>query len=257
MCYAMREQGRNQVNLNTNTNARGATTVETDAGLRSFMLGVYNRMALALLLTALLATLSTQQPLAELIHGVGADGKPTMTIIGMICAFGPLLLILGLGLTGLTRTVTGSAVALFGVAALFGLSLGSLAFIYTATSLGMTFMITASMFFALSLFGYTTKINLNAVGSACIMLLFGLIIAMVINIFLKSSVMDFVISLAGVVIFSVLTAWDTQRLKSDYAGAGGDKTSLTVAANNGALNLYLDFVNLFLFLLRFLGVKKD
>lgn len=237
--------------------ASSSTKADYDAGLRTFLLGVYNRMGIALLLTALLAFLSTQQPMAELIHGVGADGKPSLTIVGMICAFGPLALILGLGLTGMTRTVTGSAVALFGVAALFGLSLGSLAFVYTATSLGLTFAVTAGAFGALSLFGYTTKINLNAIGSACVMLLFGLIIAMIANIFIRSSVMDLVISLAGVAIFSVLTAWDTQRLKTDYADAVGDSTALTVAANNGALHLYLDFINLFLFLLRFFGAKKD
>lgn len=237
--------------------AVSSTQAAYDTGLRQFLLGVYNRMGLALLLTALLAVLSTQQPIAGLIHGVGADGKPSLTIAGMICVFGPLVLILGLGLTGLTRTVTGSYVALFGVAALFGLSLGSLAFIYTATSLGMTFLITAGAFGALSLFGYTTKINLNAIGSMCMMLLFGLIIAMIANIFVKSSALDLLISLAGIAIFSVLTAWDTQKLKSDYADNHGDSTGLTVAANNGALNLYLDFINLFLFLLRFLGVKKD
>lgn len=234
-----------------------ATAAAYDAGLRKFLLGVYNRMGLALLLTALLAFLSTQPPLAELIHGVGENGKPSMTLIGLVCAFGPLALILGLGLTGMTRTVTGSAVALFGVAALFGLSLGSLAFVYTAASLGMTFAVTAGAFGALSLFGYTTKINLNAIGSACVMLLFGLIIAMIVNIFLKSSAMDLLISLAGVAIFSVMTAWDTQKLKSSYAENEGDAAALTIAGNNGALSLYLDFINLFLFLLRLFGQAKD
>lgn len=236
---------------------RAADPAAYDAGLRSFLLGVYNRMGAALVLTALLAFLSAQQPMAGLIHGVGADGKPSLTLIGMICAFGPLVLILGLGLTGLTRTVTGSAVALFGVAALFGLSLGSLVFVYTATSLGLTFLITAGAFGALSLFGYTTKINLNAIGSACVMLLFGLIIAMVANMFVKSSGLDLIISLAGLAIFAVLTAWDTQKLKGAYEDSYGDKDALTIEANNGALHLYLDFINIFLFLLRFMGVKKD
>lgn len=232
------------------------TTEDYDTGLRAFMLGVYGRMCLALLLTALLAVLSTQQPIAGLIHGVGENGKPSLTIVGMVIAFAPLVLIFGLGMTGLTQTVTGSGIALFGVAALFGLSLGSLIFVYTATSLGMTFCVTSGAFAALSLFGYTTKINLDAIGSACMMLLFGLIILMIANMFVKSSGLDLLIAFAGLAIFAVLTAWDTQKMKGAFAGAQGDSTALTVEGNNAALSLYLDFVNIFLFLLRFLGEKK-
>lgn len=234
----------------------GVTQEKYDAGLRSFMQGIYAKMMVALLLTAGLAFLSTQQPVAGLIHGVGEDGKPSLTIAGMVCAFGPLALILGLGLTGLTRTVQGSYAALFGVAALFGLSLGSLFFVYTSASLALTFVVTSGAFAGLSLFGYMTKMNLNMVGTFCFFALFGLIIAMVANIFVQSTQFDFIITIAGILIFAGLTAWDTQKAKLAYDGPDADPSRMTVESNNAALSLYLDFINMFLFLLKLLGQKK-
>lgn len=231
-------------------------TLTRDDGLRNFLLGVYGKMAVSLLLTALLAYLSTQAPLAELIHGVDANGKPSLTIIGLVIAFSPLALILIMGLTGASSSPVGSAILLGGVASLFGLSLGSLIFTYTAASIGLTFVVTSAMFIGLCLFGYITKINLQGIGAAALMLLFGLLAALIANMFFKSTVMDLIISAAGVLIFAAITAWESQKMVSDYH-SHGISDSLTAMSNNAALSMYLNFINMFLFLLRFLGHTKD
>ncbi|MDI6834691.1 MAG: Bax inhibitor-1/YccA family protein, partial [Rhizobiaceae bacterium] len=140
-------------------------------------------------------------------------------------------------------------------AALMGLSLSSIFLIYTGQSIVQTFFVTAASFGALSLYGYTTKRNLSAMGSFLIMGLFGLIIASLVNLFLASSALDFAISVIGVLIFAGLTAWDTQRIKESYYEADSSDSAGRKAIM-GALQLYLDFINLFLFLLRFLGNRE-
>lgn len=231
-------------------------TMTRDDGLQRFLSGVYGKMGGSLLLTALMAYLSTQAPLAEFIHGVTADGKPTLTLLGLVIAFLPLLVIIVMGITGAATTAVGSGILLVTVSALFGLSLGSLVFTYTAVSLGTTFIVTASMFIGLCIFGYVTKIDLKGIGSAAFLILWGLIAAMIANIFFKSSMFDLLISAAGVVVFSIITAWESQKMVSDYHSCY-DKESLTAVSNNAALGMYLNFINMFLFLLRFLGVNKD
>ena len=131
-----------------------------------------------------------------------------------------------------------------------------LVLVYTGASIASTFLITATAFGGLSLFGYTTKKDLTGIGSFLIMGVFGLIIASVVNIFLQSSMMQFIISVLGVLIFAGLIAYDTQRLKMTYYELGGDQAAMGVATNYGALSLYLDFINLFQFLLQFFGDRR-
>jgi FtsH-binding integral membrane protein len=140
-------------------------------------------------------------------------------------------------------------------AALVGASLASVFMVYTDASIVKTFAVTAASFGALSLYGYTTKRDLSAMGSFLVMGLFGLIIASVVNIFLKSSALDFAVSAIGVLVFAGLTAWDTQKIKEMYLEADGFE-AMGKKAVMGALSLYMDFINLFLFLLRFMGNKE-
>lgn len=157
----------------------------------------------------------------------------------------------------LTKMSTGAVLASFVVfAALMGVSLAPIFFVYTAGSIVYTFFITAGTFGAMSVYGYFTKSDLSKVGTYCIMALFGLIIASLVNIFLKSSTFEWIISIAGVLIFIGLTAWDTQQVKR-LAAANLDPALADKLATMGAMNLYLDFINLFLFLLRIFGGSRD
>ena len=140
--------------------------------------------------------------------------------------------------------------------ALVGLSLSSIFLVFTGASITQTFFVTAASFGALSLYGYTTKRDLSAMGSFLIMGLFGLIIASLVNLFLQSSAMQFAISVIGVLVFAGLTAWDTQKIKNMYDYVAHDETMMGRSAIMGALSLYLDFINLFMFLLQFLGDRR-
>ena len=142
-------------------------------------------------------------------------------------------------------------------AGLMGLSMASIFVIYTSTSIARVFFISASVFGAMSLYGYTTKKDLTALGSFLIMGLFGLIIASVVNIFLKSSALEFGLSLIGVFLFIGLTAYDTQRIKQNYYQFAGNKEMVAKSAVMGALSLYMDFINLFMMLLRFFGDRRN
>ena len=226
-----------------------------DMELRSFMLAVYNRMFGSLLFTALLAWIASLPAVSPLLfQGVGS--KMHYTLLGWVCALGPIFLLLTLGVTKNFRSRTGTTIGLWGTAGLFGLSFGVLFLRYTGMSLGMTFATTAAAFGSLSLFGYTTKMNLTGWGSFLLIALFGLIIVMLAAAFMGDTHLDTLMSAAGVLIFAGFTAYDTQQLKS-YYGAGSVPEARAVAANIAALNLYLDFINLFLFLLQFMGMKKN
>ena len=143
------------------------------------------------------------------------------------------------------------------IVSLIGLGMGVLALVYTGQSLATTFFVTAATFGALSLYGYTTKKDLSGFGTFLFMALFGLIIASLVNIFiLKSGMMSLIISGIGILIFAGLTAYDTQKLKTTYYQLGGNETAMSVATSYGALELYLDFINLFVMLLRFMGDRR-
>ena len=232
--------------------------VAIDQGLRAYMIRVYNYMAVGVALTGVVSWLTFNAAVTE------TAGRLTLTPFGQAIFSGPATIVLFLGTLGLVfliswridRLQPSTAFTLFMVyAGLLGLMLSSIFLSYTGTSITRVFFISAASFGALSLYGYTTQRDLSAMGSFLMMGLIGLIIAMLVNMFLKSSGLDFIISAVGVLVFAGLTAWDTQKIKEMY-DPNEDGTLTGRKAVMGALNLYLDFINLFLFLLRFLGDRR-
>jgi FtsH-binding integral membrane protein len=222
------------------------------AGLRSYMLTVYNYMASGVLLTGMVALFVASNDASRALFFT-ATGTPTLP--GWIAVFSlALVLTLSFGINRLSETAVKSL--FWGYAALLGVSLSTILLAYTGVSVARTFFAAAAAFGALSLWGYMTKRNLSAFGTFLIMGVFGLLIAMIINIFLRSSTMDLVVSAVGVLLFAGLTAYDTQKIKSIYFEVGGTDFygKSTVM---GALTLYLDFINLFLFMLRFMGDRRQ
>ena len=232
--------------------------MSVDAGLRAFMLGVYNKVALGLVLSAALAFLTGLfPPVRDLMYVGTPDGRLAgMTVLGMIVAFAPLAVILFGAFALRNASPRSSGMLYWTIVALIGAGMGVLTLVYTGASIASTFLITAAAFGALSLWGYTTKKDLTGFGSFLIVGLFGLIIASVVNIFIQNSMMQFLISVLGVLIFAGLIAYDTQRLKMTYYQLGGDQTAMGVATNYGALSLYINFINLFQFLLALFGDRR-
>lgn len=230
--------------------------MSVDAGLRSFMLGVYNKVALGLVLSAALAYLTGQfPPVRDLLYVQTARGYG-MTVLGMVVAFAPLGVML-FGMFAMKNATPRSAgIFYWTIVALIGAGLGGITLVYTGGSIASTFLITAVAFGGLSLVGYTTKKDLTAFGSFLIVGVIGLLIASVVNMFLQSSMMQFLISVLGVLIFAGLIAYDTQRLKMQYYELGGDQAAMGVATNYGALSLYINFINLFQFLLQLFGDRR-
>jgi uncharacterized protein len=240
------------------TRGVGADRAVIDAGLRAYMIRIYNYMAMGVALTGVVSWITFNAATTE------TAGKLALTPFGQMLYSGPATIVLFLGTLGLVILISwridklqpATALTLFMVyAGVLGLMLSSIFLTYTGTSITRVFFISAAAFGALSLWGYTTKRDLSGFGSFLIMGLFGLIIASLVNLFLASSGLDFVISAAGVLIFAGLTAWDTQRIKEMYDPME-DGTAVGRKAVMGALSLYLDFINLFLFLLRFLGDRR-
>ncbi|MBX3572080.1 MAG: Bax inhibitor-1/YccA family protein [Mesorhizobium sp.] len=248
--------------------AGAGTRVDTgiDEGLRAYMLKVYNLMALGLAITGLAALgtmmLATTNDPAAAAATLG-NGK-MLTSLGLALYGSPLKWVVMLAPLGMvfflsarihTLSVSSAQTMFWVFAALMGLSMSSIFLVYTSASIVQTFFITAASFGALSLFGYTTKRDLTGWGSFLIMGVFGLIIAMVVNIFLASPALQFAISAIGVLIFAGLTAYDTQKIKEMYF-EGDEVLVAGRKAIMGALTLYLDFINLFSFLLSFLGNRE-
>ena len=230
--------------------------MSVDAGLRSFMLGVYNKMALGLVLSAALGWATSSFPPVRDAMFVVANGRVGYSVLGMIVAFAPLAVLLFSGFAIRNQNPRTASITYWTVVSLIGASLGVLALRYTGASIASTFLITATAFGALSLFGYTTKKDLSGFGSFLIMGVVGLLIAGIVNIFLQSSALAFAVSVLGVLIFAGLTAYDTQRLKMTYYQIGGDQAAMGVATSYGALSLYLDFINMFQFLLALFGDRR-
>ena len=225
-----------------------------DAGLRRFMLGVYNKMALGLVLSAALAFLTgTYPPVRDLMFTVQGN-RIGFSLIGWVVALAPLAIIL-FGMRGNASPRTAS-ISYWAIVALIGASLGTVVLRYTGSSIFSTLLITATSFGVLSLVGYTTKKDLSGFGSFLIMGLWGLMAAMLVSMFLPISGLGLIISVIGVLIFAGLTAVDTQKLKLIYYQVGGDEAAMSVATSYGALNLYLDFINLFQFLLALFGNRR-
>jgi hypothetical protein len=229
-----------------------------DAGLRSFMLGVYNKLAIGLVVSAALAYLtSAYAPVAHLLYVVTPEGRLAgFTTLGMVIRFAPIVVILGSMFAMRNPSPASSGILYWTIVATIGAGLGVWLLAYTGTSVFMTFLITATSFGVLSLIGYTTKRDLTGMGSFLIMGVWGLIAASLLNMFLHLSAMYWIINILGTLIFAGLIAYDTQRLKMTYYQLGGDTAAMGVATNYGALSLYINFINLFQFLLSMFGVRR-
>lgn len=228
-----------------------------DEGLKTYMLKIYNFMAVGLFVTGFCAFLILNfPPLTRLMFNIGPSGEFIGTsFLGTLISFAPLGIAIYFFM-GVGRLSVNTAQTLFWVyAAVMGMSLSYLGLVYTGQSLARTFFISASVFGAMSIYGYSTKTNLTSMGSFFIMGLVGLMVVTFVNILLQSSAVDFATSLVGIVIFMGLTAWDTQKLKSIYYSSGGGEVGQKMAVM-GAFTLYLDFINLFLYMLRFFGDRK-
>jgi len=238
---------RTQQNFGSVPRAGGDVAgVTYDEGLRSYMLSIYNHMCSAVLLTGIVALLSAESGLTLAISG---------TPLSWVVMLAPLafVLVMSFGINKLSKPVLN--ILFWSYATVMGISMSTIFLVFTNESIALTFFATAGAFAGLSLFGYTTKKDLSAFGTFLIMGVVGLIIASILNMFLASGTLAFVISALGVLIFAGLTAYDTQMLKEQYAYVRGTDF-MGKAIIMGALNLYLDFINMFMFLLRFLGSEE-
>jgi len=239
-----------------------------DAGLRSHMLRIYNYMTVGLAITGFVAlgvymAAITTDPASAVMQYKGlqltAFGQAIFfTWLRWVLAFAPVIMVFVFS-ASIERVAPAKAHVLFWVfSALMGASLSSIFLVYTHTSIVRVFFLTAASFGALSLYGYTTRRDMTAMGSFLFMGLIGILGASLINLFVQSSAMQFLISVVGVLVFAGLTAWDTQQLKNEYVynlRAGGDVAER--AAISGALRLYLDFINLFIMLLQLFGGNRE
>jgi FtsH-binding integral membrane protein len=232
------------------TGTGGVRTAQIDEGLRAHMNKVYGLMSLAMLVTGAVAyTVGSSEALLQQIFG-----SPLRWVV----MFAPLIVVFGFGAMINRMSAAVAQIVFYVFAGLMGLSLSFIFAIYTGISIAQTFVVTAIAFAGLSLYGYTTKKDLSGWGTFLIMGVIGLIVASIVNIFLASPALMFAISAIGVLIFAGLTAYDTQSIKNEYIqmAAQGDQEWLGKAAIMGALRLYLDFLNMFMFLLQFMGNRQ-
>lgn len=231
--------------------------VVADEGLRAYMLRVYNYMAVGVFVTGIVAYLTSSAAITT-----GPTGAKVLTQFGQliyvsalkwVIMLAPLAFVFFISFRIYKMSVTGAQIAFWLFAAAMGLSLSSIFLVYTGQSITQVFFVTAAAFGGLSLYGYTTQRDLSGWGSFLIMGVFGIIITALVNLFVQSSALQFAISVIGVLVFAGLTAYDTQRIKDGYHEIKGDMTATSKAAIMGALNLYLDFINMFLMLLQLFG----
>lgn len=251
----MNPWNRQTAEVQTQSSARAI-----DQGLRGYMLKIYNYMTSALILTGLVAYFASQAAVTG-----GADGQLALTPFGeaifvsplkYVVMLSPLAFILAISF-GLNRMQTSTLQACFwAFSAVMGLSISSIALVYTGESIARVFFITAATFGGMSIFGYTTKRDLTGIGHFLIMGVWGLVIASLVNLFMQSSGLSLVISYISVFVFTGLIAYDTQKLKEIYYQVAGHGEGMARATIMGALNLYLDFINLFLSLLRIMGDRR-
>jgi FtsH-binding integral membrane protein len=219
-----------------------------DAGLRRHMLGIYNNMALGLVVTGLVAFgIASTPTLYQPIFG---------TPLKWAAMFAPLAFVMFLSFRMERMSVASARTAFFAFAAVMGVSMAAVFLSFTGASIARTFFIAASMFLGMSLWGYTTKRDLTGWSSFLFMGLIGVVVASIVNLFLGSTTLQLVVSFAGIIVFVGLTAWDTQRTKSDYLAFAGTAHAEKLGIM-GALSLYLNFVNLFQLLLTFFGQREE
>ena len=226
---------------------RPGAWAEVDTGLRQYMLRVYNYMGAGLALTGVVAYVAAASGFYQAIYRTPLMWLVILAPLGMVFFLSFRIQKMSLGTAQLS---------FWTYAGLVGLSLGGIFLVYTGLSIASTFLLTATMFLGTSLYGYTTGRDLSGMGSFMFMGLIGIIIASLVNMFLHSTGLQFAISVIGVIVFTGLTAWDTQRIKEMYF-AGDDDVIAGKKAIMGALALYLDFLNLFLFMLQFMGQRRD
>lgn len=229
----------------------GTRTAAIDEGLKAHMNKVYATMSVGMLLTGGVAwAVGTNAEMMQAIYG---------TALRWVVIFAPLVMVFAFGALINRLSVAGAQLFFYAYAALMGLSLASIFAIYTGVSIAQTFLVTAIAFAGLSLYGYTTKRDLSGFGTFLMMGVIGIVVASIVNIFLASSAVAFAISVIGVLLFAGLTAYDTQSIKTQYIQHAqyGDQDWLGKSAIMGALQLYLDFINMFMFLLQFLGNNRD
>jgi uncharacterized protein len=224
-----------------------AAAADIDVGLRQYMLKVYNYMSVGLVVTGLIALLVSEH--SDVFYAV------TMSPLRWVVMFAPLGFALMFGFRIQQMRAATAEILYWAFAAIMGLSLSYIFVVYQGPSIARVFFITAGTFAGMSLYGYTTKRDLSGMGSFLFMGLWGIILAMVVNWFMQSAALDFTISLIGVAIFVGLTAWDTQKIKEMYSAGDGAEVA-TKKAIYGAFQLYLDFLNMFLFLLRLMGNRR-
>lgn len=232
--------------INTQAEARRNSY---DFGLRKYLISVYQYMAFALALTAIIAMgAASSQDFMYLVHGSG---------LKWVVAFAPLAMVFYMGSRLMSMSQTAAQTCLMIFAALMGLSLSSIFIVFTGESIARVFFITASTFGAMSIYGHNTKRDLSSMGSFLMMGAVGLLISGIVNIFLKSSAIYFISSVIGVIVFTLFTTYDTQRIKSLYYQNQGNEQVASKLAIYGSLTLYMDFINLFIFLLQLLGVRRN
>ncbi len=242
------------------------TAAQVDQGLRSFMLGVYNNMVLGLAISALVALginmAAVADNPAEAVARIGSVGLTEFgrtlyaTPLMWVIALAPLAFIFFFSFRMDRMSAASARTAFFAFAAVMGVSMASIFLAFTGASIARTFFIAASMFLGMSLWGYTTKRDLTGWSSFLLMGLIGVVVASIVNVFLGSTTLQLVVSFAGIIVFTGLTAWDTQRAKSDYLAFAGTAHAEKLGIM-GALSLYLNFVNLFQLLLTFFGQREE
>jgi uncharacterized protein len=236
--------------------AGSASAAQIDEGLRAHMSKVYATMSVGMLLTAGAAWAIGTNPALMAIFRDPVTLSPN--ILGWVITFAPLIMVFAFGAMINRLSAAGAQLFFYTFAAVMGVSLSWIFAVYTGVSIVQTFIITSIAFAGLSLYGYTTKIDLSGWGTFLMMGVIGLVVAMIVNIFLQSPAVMFAISALGVLIFAGLTAYDTQAIKQEYIDHAqhGDQEWLAKSAIMGALRLYLDFINMFMFLLQFLGNRE-
>jgi uncharacterized protein len=232
-----------------------ASDVAIDQGLRAYMLRVYNYMLMGLALTGLTAWFTASTPAFAQLFFHQVAGGYSLSGLGWIVLLAPLALVFFISFRIQQMSFAAAQTTFWVYAGLMGIGLTPILLLYTGASVAQVFFVTAATFGAMSLWGYTTKRDLSAFGSFLFMGLIGIIIASVVNMFLQSGMMQWIISVIGVLIFTGLTAYDTQSIKETYF-VGDDGSVAGKKAIMGALRLYLDFINLFLMLLRLMGDRR-
>ena len=247
----------------------GTGAAQIDQGLRAHMNKVYGLMSVGMLLTGgaawaiagLATTTDPSQAVAQLGNGTMLNGLGSaiyLSPLKWLIMFAPLAMVFGFGVVMTRASQATAQLYFYGYAALMGLSLSSIFLVFTGTSIAQTFLVTAIAFAGLSLYGYATKRDLSGMGTFLMMGLIGLIVASIVNLIFPMPGLGFAISAIGVLIFAGLTAYDTQSIKNEYIAHAqhGDQEWLGKSAIMGALRLYLDFINMFMFLLQFLGNRE-